>query len=258
MFIILGLISGSFLNVLIYRIPRGESIVLPPSHCPNCNHRLGILDLFPVLSYLGLQGRCRYCKTPISWRYPLVEVLTGGLTLLCWILFGTSSDVLMALILTYVLIVIAFIDLDHQLIPNVLTLPMMVIGLLFRIWQGEIIAGILGGLIGGGLLLIITLLYPKGMGMGDVKFLAMIGVFLGWEKALFTLFSGSLLGVLVILPLMLLKKIDRKTAFPFGPFLVVGALIALYWEEIVYMLYSYYGMYILVITKSGFLSDHTF
>jgi leader peptidase (prepilin peptidase)/N-methyltransferase len=243
-FMLFGLVIGSFLNVLIYRIPRGESIVLPPSHCPSCNHRLGILDLFPVLSYLGLRRRCRYCKTPISWRYPLVELIAGGLSMLCWMRFGPSVNGLMALILTYVLIAIAFIDLNHQLIPNVLTLPMMVIGLLFRIWQGEIIAGILGGLIGGGFLLIITLLYPKGMGMGDVKFLAMSGVFLGWEKALFILFSGSVLGLLVIIPLMLLKKIDRKSAFPFGPFLVVGTLIALYWEEVVFKVFGLYGLYL--------------
>lgn len=241
--VLFGTILGSFLNVFIYRIPRGESIVLPPSHCPSCNHRLGFFDLFPVLSYLGLRGRCRYCKTPISWRYPLVELITGGLTLLCWIRFGPSFDGLMALILTYALIVIAFIDLDHQLIPNVLTLPMMVIGLLFRIWQGEIITGILGGLISGGLLLIITLLYPKGMGMGDVKYMAMTGIFLGWEKALFVLFAGSFLGLLIMVPLMLLKKLDRKTAFPFGPFLVVGTLIALYWEEAIFYYYTLLGMY---------------
>lgn len=171
-----------------------------------------------------------------------MELLTGGLTLLCWVRFGLSSEGLMALILTYVLIVIAFIDLEHQLIPNVLTLPMMAIGLLFRIGQGELVVGILGGLIGGGLLLIITLLYPKGMGMGDVKFLAMTGVFLGWEKALFILFSGSVLGLLVIIPLMLLKKIGRKSAFPFGPFLVVGTLIALYWEEVVFKVFGLYGL----------------
>ena len=242
MLVLYGLIIGSFLNVLIYRIPRGESIVLPPSHCPSCNHRLGFFDLFPVLSYLGLGGRCRYCKTPISWRYPLVELITGGLTLLCWIRFGLSIGGLMALILTYVLIAIAFIDFDHQLIPNVLTLPMIVIGLVFRIWQGEIIAGILGLLTGGGLLLLVSLFYPKGMGMGDVKFLAMAGVFLGWEKALFVLFSGSFLGILVIIPLMLLKKIERKSAFPFGPFLVVGTLIALYWEEVVFKVFGLYGL----------------
>lgn len=238
---LLGLVLGSFLNVLIYRIPRGESIVLPPSHCPNCDHRLGFFDLFPVLSYLGLRGRCRYCKTPISWRYPLVELLTGGLTLLCWIRFGPSIDGLMALILTYVLIAIAFIDLDHQLIPNVLTLPMIIIGLVFRIWQGEISAGILGLLTGGGLLLLIALFYPKGMGMGDVKFLAMVGVFLGWEKVLFVLFAGSALGLLVIAPLILLKRLDRKKAFPFGPFLTLGTLIAIYWEEAIVTLYYFYG-----------------
>lgn len=240
--VIFGMIIGSFLNVLIYRIPRGESIVLPPSHCPDCNHRLGVLDLFPVFSYLWLGGRCRYCKTPISWRYPLVELITAVLTVICCIRLGLDIDGIIALILTYVLIVIAFIDLEHRLIPNVLTLPMIIIGLSFRIWQGEIISGVLGGLIGGGILLSITLFYPKGLGMGDVKFLAMVGVFLGWEKALFVLFSGSLLGVLVIAPLMLMKKIDRKTAFPFGPFLVVGTLIALYWEEIVFKIYGLYGL----------------
>lgn len=171
-----------------------------------------------------------------------MELLTGGLTLLCWIRFGPSFDGLMALVLTYASIVIAFIDLEHQLIPNALTLPMMVMGLLFRIRQGEVIAGILGGLIGGGILLIITLLYPKGMGMGDVKFLAMAGVFLGWEKAIFILFSGSVFGLLVIIPLMLLKKIGRKSAFPFGPFLVIGALIALYWEEVVFKVFGLYGL----------------
>lgn len=236
-----GLIIGSFLNVLIHRLPRGESIVLPPSHCPGCNHKLGAFDLFPVFSFLWLRGRCRYCMTSISWRYPLVELIAGGFTLLCWIRLGLSMNGLMALILTYVLIAIAFIDLDHQLIPNALTIPMILIGLLFRVWHGEMVAGILGGLIGGGLLLIVAILYPKGMGMGDVKFLVMAGVFLGWEKALFVLFIGSFLGVLTIAPLMLLKKVDRKTPFPFGPFLVVGTLIALYWEEIVYMIFWYYG-----------------
>lgn len=241
MMVLYGLIIGSFLNVLIYRIPRGESIVLPPSHCPNCNHRLGVFDLFPVLSYIWLGGCCRYCKISISWRYPLVELITAVLTIICWMRFGLIIDGAVALVLTYVLIVIAFIDLDHRLIPNILTLPMIMIGLVFRLWQGEIVAGILGGLIGGGILLLVALFYPKGMGMGDVKFLAMAGVFLGWERALFVLFSGSFLGILVIAPLMLLKKIDRKTAFPFGPFLVVGTLIALYWEEAVLYFYRFLG-----------------
>ena len=239
---LVGLIVGSFLNVLIYRIPRGESIVLPPSHCPSCNHRLGVLDLFPVFSYLWLGGRCRYCKIPISWRYPLVESVTGALTVLCWIRFGLTIDGAMALVLTYVLIVIAVIDFEHRLIPNILTLPMILIGLLFRWWQVEILAGLLGGLIGGGLLFLVAFFYPRGMGMGDVKFLAMAGIFLGWEKALFVLFAGSLLGLLVMAPLMLLKKLDRKTAFPFGPFLVVEALIALYWEETVFYYYGLLGI----------------
>lgn len=171
-----------------------------------------------------------------------MESITAVLTWLCWMRFGLTIDGVMALILTYVLIVIAFIDLEHRLIPNVLTIPMIIIGLLFRIWQGGIVAGILGGLIGGGILLLVALFYPKGMGMGDVKFLAMAGVFLGWERALFVLFSGSFLGILVITPLIHLKKIGRKTPFPFGPFLVAGSLVALYWEEIVFKIYGLYGL----------------
>lgn len=167
-----------------------------------------------------------------------MELLTGGLTLLCWIRVGPSIDGLIALFLTYTLVVITFIDLEHQLIPNALTLPMIVIGLLFRIWQGEIIAGILGGIIGGGILLIVAIIYPKGMGMGDVKLLTMIGVFLGWEKALFTLFSGSFLGILIIIPLMLMKKLDRKTPFPFGPFLSLGCLLVLFFDEIMIVIYK--------------------
>ena len=227
-----GLVMGSFLNVIIYRLPRGESIISPPSHCSHCQHRLGITDLFPVLSFIFLSGRCRYCQALISWHYPLVELLSAGLTVLCWLRFGFTPDFGAALVLTYVMIVIALIDLDLQIIPNWLTLPMVLFGLVFRGWQGEFYTALAGGLVGGGILFLIVLVYPKGMGMGDVKFLAMAGVFLGWEKILVTLFLSSLLGILVMVPLLALKKIDRKIPFPFGPFLVLASLINLYWGEI--------------------------
>ncbi len=230
-FILVGLIVGSFLNVIIYRLPRGESIVLPPSHCPACNHRLNGLDLFPVVSFLFLRGRCRYCGTAIGWRYPLVELLTGGLTLLAWLRFGPTVELAGALFLTYILIAIAFIDLDHQIIPNALTLPAIVVGLALRFWQGSGLDAVIGGLVGGGILWLVAWLYPKGMGLGDVKFLAMAGVFLGWLKAIYALFLGSFLGVLIILPLMLLKKIGRRQPFPFGPFLAVAALVMVFFGD---------------------------
>lgn len=223
-YLIFGLIVGSFLNVLIFRVPRGESIVLPPSHCFHCGHRLALWDLIPVLSFIFLKGCCRYCQARISWRYPVVELLTAGLTLLVWDRFGLNVHGLIMAVFVYALIVIAFIDLDHQIIPNVITIPMILIGLVFRSWQGEWIDAVLGGLVGGGILFLIVWIYPKGMGMGDVKYLTMAGVFLNWPGAVYSLFLGSFLGVLVILPLMLVGKIRRNEPFSFGPFLVAGTL----------------------------------
>lgn len=241
--LIFGLILGSFLNVLIYRIPRRESIVLPPSHCPHCQHRLGVVDLIPVLSYLWLKGHCHYCKTAINPRYPLVEIVTGLLTWVWWLRIGLTINGIAILVLIYVLVVIAAIDWEHQVIPNVLTLPMIVLGLTFQTLQGDFIKAVLGGLVGGGILYLLLLCYPKGMGFGDVKLLGMIGIFLGVFKTVLILFLGSWLGVLVIGPLMLAKRMDRKTPFAFGPFLVLAALIVLYgWPELVRVLPKEYLM----------------
>ncbi|HBF38966.1 MAG TPA: prepilin peptidase [Firmicutes bacterium] len=229
--VLFGLIIGSFLNVIIYRLPRGESIVLPPSHCPQCEHRLTWLDLFPVLSFIFLQGRCRYCRAKINRRYPLTELLTGGLTLLWWFhygAYGLSLENIAFLVLTYVLIAIAFIDWEQQIIPNRLTLPLIVLGLALAALQGALVPALVGALAGGGFLLIIALVYPKGMGFGDVKLLAMTGIFLGWRTVLISLFLGSVLGVLVTLPLLILKKINRKTSIAFGPFLAIGTLLIMY------------------------------
>lgn len=226
-----GLIIGSFLNVLIYRIPRGESIVLPPSHCPKCGSKLRPSDLVPVISYLWLRGRCRYCDAKIGWRYLVVEVISGLLTLIWWFKYGLTPQGAALLVLSYALIAIAFIDMEHRIIPNRITMPLIIGGLAFQLLQGELVSAIIGGLVGGGILLIIALLYPGGMGYGDVKLLAMVGVFLGWEKALLTLFFGSAFGAIIMTPLLVLKKINRKTPFPFGPFLVAASLIAIFWWE---------------------------
>ncbi len=228
-----GLLIGSFLNVIIYRLPRGESIILPPSHCPNCGQRLGFCDLIPLFSYLFLRGSCRYCHQKFSLRYPLVELLTGILSGI-WALkylAGITPEGMGELVLTYVLVAIAFIDFDEKVIPNKLTYPMIILGLVLKAVTGSFLEGAWGMLAGGGVLLVIALVYPKGMGLGDVKFLAMTGVFLGWEKVIISLFLSSFVGVLVMLPLMIGKKIDRKTPFAFGPFLVIATLIIIYgWD----------------------------
>jgi leader peptidase (prepilin peptidase)/N-methyltransferase len=161
----------------------------------------------------------------------VVEVISGLLTLIWWFMYGLTPQGAALLVLSYALIAITFIDLEHRIIPNRITLPLIVGGLAFRLFQGELVSAIIGGLAGGGILLIIALLYPGGMGYGDVKLLAVSGVFLGWQKALLILFVGSALGVIIMTPLLILKKIDRKTPFPFGPFLAAASLIAIFWWE---------------------------
>jgi len=239
MLFLFGITIGSFLNVIIYRLPRGESLILPPSHCPGCRHRLGVVDLLPLAGYLWLKGRCRYCGSRISPRYPLVE-LTGGLLTVGWGLrFGPTGEGLAIQALIYGLLAIALIDLEHRIIPDRLTVPLLVLGLTWRSFQGELPSALGGLLAGGGPLLAAALLYPRGMGLGDVKLLAAVGVFLGWRKVLLTLFGGSLLGVLVVLPLLLAGKIDRKTPFAFGPFLAVAALVMIFGgDEILRLLYG--------------------
>lgn len=219
-----GLILGSFLNTLIHRLPRNESVVFSRSCCPLCGRLLGCMDLVPLISFWWLKGKCRYCGQPISWRYPVVELLSGFLTVLWGIRFYKVRGGLVFLILTYALIVIAFIDLEHKIIPNRLTVPLLLIGLVFKTWEGELPAAITGCIIGGGILLLVAILYPKGMGMGDVKLLAMLGVFLGWVKVILLLFLASFLATGIISVLILLKKAKRRDPIPFGTFLSGAAI----------------------------------
>lgn len=228
-----GLTIGSFINVLIYRWPRNEPVVFSRSYCPSCRHRLGWMDLIPIVSFFWLQGRCRYCGSPISRRYPVVELLGGLLTVLWGTKFHGADRSPVLLLLTYALLGIAFIDLEHKIIPNRLTIPLLLAGLVFKAWVGELPAAIIGGIIGGGILFLVAVLYPKGMGMGDVKLLAMLGVYLGWEKVLFVLFIASLLALVIVSILILLKKATRKDPIPFGTFLSVAALSMLYFPGLV-------------------------
>jgi leader peptidase (prepilin peptidase)/N-methyltransferase len=230
-FIILlyGLIIGSFLNVCIYRIPLGISIVSPRSACPSCNTVIKWYDLIPVVSFLGLRGRCRSCKAPIHIQYPLVELLTGVLSLLIYFKFGLTGLFFKYVFLLYILIVISFIDYKHKRIPNIITVPGMIIGLVWAICNGraELFDCGLGLLLGGAILLPVSYFYPQGMGMGDVKLLALIGAFVGVKSVVLLLFIAAALGIIIGLILIGCKVITRKTPIPFGPFLAVGAIVTM-------------------------------
>ena len=231
-----GAIIGSFLNVCIARLPDGRSIVRPPSHCPRCQARIAWYDNVPILSYLVLAGRCRTCRVRISAMYPAVEVLTGALALALFLRLGPTLAFAGYFAFAAALVTITFIDLDHQIIPDVISLPGIVVGLAFSLVSPLVTPrdAALGVLAGGGTLLAVAWLYKtfrgqEGMGGGDVKLLAMIGAFLGWQSIFVTLFVGSVIGSIIGVALMLYRRADTKLAIPFGPFLAGGALVYLFW-----------------------------
>jgi prepilin signal peptidase PulO-like enzyme (type II secretory pathway) len=227
--ILFGLVIGSFLNVVIYRIPIKKSISNPPSFCPICNHKLRFYDNIPLFSYLFLKGRCRDCKTRISPRYPLVEALTAFLFALSYYFKGLGFDLILSVILISALIIVSFTDIEHGIIPNVVILPFTAIGLVVSIilkpqkWW-VILAFAFGAFL---FMLIISLVYPKGMGMGDVKLSLMAGSFLV-EKIIPGLFIGFLAGSIYGLAMIIIKKKKFKQTIPFGPFISSGCIIALF------------------------------
>lgn len=244
---IFGAIVGSFLNVCILRIPAGKSIAYPPSHCPKCQYAIKWYDNIPMISYLILMGKCRNCKERISFRYPLVEFLTAIFSLAAMMMFGPSLAFFIYFAFASSLIVITFIDLDHQIIPDIISLPGIPLGFLASFVLPEITykESLIGIVIGGGLLLIVAIGYEfitkkEGMGGGDVKLLAMIGAFLGWKGVLFTIFSGSLVGTVIGVTIMVAQGKDSKYAIPFGPFLSMGALLYLFFGEPI--IFWYLGM----------------
>ena len=254
---VLGTIVGSFLNVCIHRLPRGQSVVHPPSHCPSCGRRIRPWDNIPLLSYLLLRGRCRECGAPIAVRYAAVELLTGLLFLLVVHRYGLSPRAAIYAALFAALVTVTFIDIEHGIIPNAVTYPGIAAGLLFNAlatdWRavGALLAllphstldalatlvrvsafsSLLGALLGGGVLLLVAVVYMRlrkreGMGMGDVKLLAMIGAFLGIESILYVLLVSSLAGSLAGAALLLARgKADGTMAIPYGPFLSLGAVL---------------------------------
>ncbi len=237
MFFLIGLIVGSFLNVIIYRLPRGESIFGPRSHCPACKHPLGAAELIPVLGYCINQGKCRYCLQPISIRYPLVEILTAVLFGIIYGTYGWNPTTLAGLVFTGILVAVAFTDIEEGIIPNLISYPALVVGLIMSLFTMGFWDSFLGALGLGGVFFIVALISRGGMGGGDIKLGAVIGAFVGIPGILLVFIISSLMGGVWALALLITGKAGRKTAIKFGPFLAAAAwLVWMYEEQII----SYY------------------
>ena len=226
-----GLIAGSFFNVVIARLPRHESLVRPGSHCPHCGHAVRPYDNVPVLSWLILRGRCRDCGEPISARYPLVELLTAALFAAVVIDSGADRHVWLGLALVCVLVPVAFIDLDHRIIPNAIVLPGAVaaVAIVAATEPSKLPEHLIAGVAAAGFFLVAVLAYPRGMGMGDVKLAGVLGLYLGravGPAILVALLSGTLVGAVIIARKG--AREGRKTAVPFGPFLALGGVVGLF------------------------------
>ncbi len=234
-----GLLLGSFLNVCIYRIPRGESIVFPPSHCPQCQHRLGPLELIPLLSFLWQRGRCRHCSAPISWRYPLVELLAAVLLSIVYLRFGWSPELVYYSGLTALLLVISFIDLDTMVIPTQLVGVGVVWASAYNIYTRQpLLDWLLAGALGYGLFYLIYILSRGGMGGGDVRLAGLLGLVLGLKQLACALLIAFVAGAIVSLLLLASGRANRKTAIPFGPFLAIGCYVAAMWGQATLNWYS--------------------
>ena len=248
--LLLGLVTGSFLNVVIYRLPRGISTVRPRSRCPSCGAPIRPLDNLPVLSWLLLRGRCRCCSAPISPRYPLIEALTGALFVLCAERFAFSLASAVAALFCCLMIALAAIDVEHLLLPDKITLPGLVAGIAVQAflpvapatpWPGPL-GAVLGAFVGAAILLAAyggwwLLRREEGLGLGDVKMLALIGAFLGWRGAVVALLLGAFAGAFLGLVLMALGRGGMKSQLPFGAFLAVGGLVALFFGPALISLY---------------------
>ena len=254
---LVGLVVGSFLNVCIVRLPHGRSIATPPSHCPRCGAGIRFYDNIPVISFLLLRGACRKCGEPISWRYPAVELLNA--LVYVWVVheFWLGGEAFLIMALCSSLIVITFIDYDHQIIPDVITLPGMVAGLalapffMFPLsgplpfhlgsllphtgpYLTALLNSLIGLLLGGGPLFLLGWVWEKlrhveAMGGGDIKLMGMVGSLLGWKSALLTIMFGALTGSVVGITLIVLRKHQMEKIIPFGPFLAVGAVVSAFY-----------------------------
>ena len=229
--VIVGLVVGSFLNVVVARLPQHRSLWGPRSACPGCGAGIAWHDNIPLLSFALLRGRCRACGVTIPWRYPLIEAITAGLFSMAHATFGVSAALIVALILLSALVVITFIDLEHQIIPDVITLPGIVTGVAANLATGAVPwrDSVIGALAVGGLFFAIILASGGGMGGGDMKLAAMLGAFLGWQLTLVAIFLAVVGGGAVAIAVLGAGRVGRKDPIPFGPFLAVGGAAALLW-----------------------------
>jgi leader peptidase (prepilin peptidase)/N-methyltransferase len=227
--LVLGAVIGSFLNVVIVRLPRGESLVGPSSRCPSCETSLAWFDNIPLLSFVALRRRCRACAASISWRYPLIEAGTAGLFALAAWRIPSPVDLVVAWVFLSALVALAAIDLEHQILPDRITLPGIAVGVLTSFLGTRVswVDALLGILIGGGILFAVIVLSGGGMGGGDMKLAAMIGAFLGYKLALLALFLAVIVGGVVALALLSTGIRKRKEAIPFGPFLAIASAVAM-------------------------------
>lgn len=232
---IFGTIIGSFLNVCIYRIPKNQSIAYPPSHCTSCKNNLKPYDLAPILSYILLKGRCRYCREKVSVRYPIIEFLTGILYVLVYVKYGVTLDAIKYIIMASILIVIGMIDLDTTNVYFKTTLAGFILAITFlaiHAYMGlPVINYIYGGIMGGGTLALIILITKGGMGWGDAEICFVCGLFLGLKLTLLMLFLSFIIGSVIGLALIALKKKTRKDYVPFGPFIVLAFIITILWGQ---------------------------
>jgi leader peptidase (prepilin peptidase) / N-methyltransferase len=241
---LVGCCFGSFYNVLIHRLPAGESIVSPGSHCPRCGHPISFYDNIPLLSYLILRGKCRHCGERILLRYPLVEALTGALSLLLFWRYGFMPQFFIEWLLVSLLVIITFIDLDTYLIPDILSVPGMLAGFALSFFSLRLSwsDSLLGIVLGGGFFYLVAigfryLRHKEGLGGGDIKLLAMIGAFVGWPGVVFTVLAASLLGTAAGIVIMWRTRKGLGAMVPFGPFLASGAVLYLFWGEDFYRWY---------------------
>jgi leader peptidase (prepilin peptidase) / N-methyltransferase len=242
---IVGSILGSFLTVVIYRVPRGESIVRPPSACPACGTRLRAWDNIPILGYLFAGGRCRYCRARISPRYLAVELIAAALPVLLYLKYGFVPAFFLYWPLSYVLLVLSFVDLDLKIIPDRVTLPGILVGLIVAPMLGVVGLwnAVLGVLVGGGALYLIGILgelafKKESMGGGDVKLAAMLGAFLGWKLVLLGLFAAFFVGAVAGVAVLARRTKEWDSSLPFGPFIALGAMLAVLWGNAALSWYS--------------------
>ena len=242
-YFVIGAVVGSFLNVCIYRLPEGKSIISPPSACGNCGHRLGFLDMIPVLSYFLLGGKCRHCGIPYSSRYALVELLTGCLFVLCGFYYLPGISLALVLVFTASLVVLTFVDFDYQIILDEVLILMLICGTFFvYVTSGDYWDAIYGMGFAGGLMFLIFVLSRGGMGAGDVKLSFVRGLWLGLKASIVCLMLAFILGGAIGVFLLATGIKKRKDPIPFGPFLCLGAFISLLYSP--YLLYYYWRLFI--------------